>query len=121
MGLNVPDLRGLFLRGYGSQSHSQDNGTTVGVTATLHESGRLGTIQGDATRKVSGRFWGSRLGFWSDGVMSAQGRGVTTEDDYKNISGERSTVHYDNSLQVPVSTEIRPINISVRYLMRAIP
>ena len=30
MGGQVPDLRGLFLRGYGAQSHAQNNGSTVG-------------------------------------------------------------------------------------------
>lgn len=54
MGGNVPDYRGLFLRGRGSQVYAQDNGTTVGVTETLHASGQLGQVQGDATRGIEG-------------------------------------------------------------------
>ena len=42
MGANVPDVRGLFLRGYGSQTHAQNNGSTVGITSTTHSSGALG-------------------------------------------------------------------------------
>lgn len=56
VGPTVPDLRGLFLRGYGSQAYAQNNGTTVGVTSTLHSSGQLGQVQGDATRRVAGSF-----------------------------------------------------------------
>ena len=53
LGGQVPDLRGLFLRGYGSQVHSQNNGSTVGITSTTHSSGALGQVQGDALRPVT--------------------------------------------------------------------
>ena len=44
MGGQVPDLRGLFLRGYGAQSHAQNNGTIIGITETLHRSGILDSV-----------------------------------------------------------------------------
>ena len=59
----LPDYRGLFLRGYGSQNYSQVNGNffdsndihtlTYGAeTTTTHSSAsEVGKIQGDATRK----------------------------------------------------------------------
>ena len=50
----MPDLRGLFLRGHGSQTHSQNNGTEIGITTTIHSSGVLGGIQGDAARNLYG-------------------------------------------------------------------
>ena len=66
----VPDYQGMFLRGYGSQAYYQVNGGLensndsrgkygdsapyrYGInvkTKTLHESGNIGQIQGDATR-----------------------------------------------------------------------
>ncbi len=36
-GATVPDFRGLFLRGYGSQSHSQNTQFLVSVTVILKE------------------------------------------------------------------------------------
>ena len=49
-------LSGYVSRGYGSQAHPQENGTIVGVTSTTHVSGALGQVQGDAIRKIFGRF-----------------------------------------------------------------
>ena len=53
----VPDFRGMFLRGYGSQSYTQENGRRnnsggyqEGSTTTVHSSGSVGSIQGDAVR-----------------------------------------------------------------------
>lgn len=45
----VPDYRGLFLRGQGSRSFSQNNGSRAGNTSRSYSSGSLGQIQGDAT------------------------------------------------------------------------
>ena len=53
LGGQVPDLRGMFLRGYGSQAHAQNNGSTVGITTTTHSSGALGQVQGDALRPIT--------------------------------------------------------------------
>lgn len=48
MGDRTPDLRGLFLRGYGSQVHVRNNGSAEGITSTTRSSGALGQIQGNA-------------------------------------------------------------------------
>jgi len=53
-GGRTPDMRGMFLRGNGSQAHAQNNGSTVGTTTTTHESGALGQVQGDAMRNITG-------------------------------------------------------------------
>ena len=44
----------MFLRGYGSQSFTQENGWMQGVTSTNHKSGELNSIQGDAFRPAFG-------------------------------------------------------------------
>jgi len=43
----VPDLRGMFLRGHGSQA-------SVHWGTVTHQSEALGQIQGDATRRIQG-------------------------------------------------------------------
>jgi hypothetical protein len=117
----VPDLRGLFLRGYGSRSHAQNNGSTMGVTDTLHTSGSLGTVQGDAIRKIEG---------YADTDTHFQGRGyggalAHRESGYRGwgqASGwGASGIVIDTSRVTPTSSEIRPVNMAVRYLIRALP
>jgi len=114
----VPDLRGLFLRGYGSQVYAQDNGTTVGLTSTLHASGQLGQVQGDASRPITGRFHsdglpGRNLGaFYPLATSVSRGLGV--------VNGEYGTM-FDSSRVVPTAPENRPVNQAVRYLVRARP
>ena len=118
LGGKVPDLRGLFLRGYGSQSHAQSNGSTVGITSTTHTSGALGQVQGDATRKI----WGNTFHHFGtpayDGAMYL----VRT---WNSNSGNRSEgsvqTGIDSSRVVPTADEIRPVNQAVRYLVRSRP
>ena len=119
----MPDLRGLFLRGYGSQSYAQNNGSTVGVTSTLYTSGQLGQVQGDATRKITGQVSniGAVYGHSSSGAMRS-----TTQFGYANdYDGSKDDpgilIQIDSDRIVPTSTEDRPVNMAVRYLMRALP
>lgn len=119
MGGKVPDLRGLFLRGYGSQSHVQNNGSTVGVTSTTHASGALGQVQGDAIRNITGTFG-------SDDQASAHSSGVFFKGGFSHTGGAENDpsgyyVKFDISRQVPTANENRPVNWAVRYLVRARP
>jgi hypothetical protein len=123
----VPDLRGLFLRGYGSHSHSQENGTTVGVTSTLHASEGLGSVQGDAVRNIAGMLRGSMLDnrYYSADNSSAMYFGGFC-DDYtseSHSSGFQTTyiLQFSASRVVPTAMENRPVNTAVRYLIRTLP
>ena len=118
----MPDLRGLFLRGYGSQAHTQNNGSTVGVTSTLHESGSLGAIQGDATRRVigeahylTGNYFGASGTFYLGGTRAI---GQHFSDTW-NWGGW--SIIQDTTRVVPTAAENRPVNTAVRYLVRARP
>lgn len=100
VGGHTPDLRGLFLRGHGGNSAG------------------LGEQQGDAVRNVTGTVFslgmanGGTGPFWSyvDGHFGI-GSG----------SYSKHTTRFDLSRVVPTADENRPVNMAVRYLVRARP
>ena len=120
MGANVPDLRGLFLRGHGTRNHSKNNGSTIGVTNTAHTSGGLGVIQGDATRNITGEL--GRLP--EAGYPAPEGGAIRIYEFHGNgqmEDGRGRWMNFDASRVVPVANEVRPVNMAVRYLIRARP
>ena len=115
----MPDLRGLFLRGYGSQAYAQLNGSTVGITSTLYESGPLGQVQGDATRKIYGATNAVNRGEIS-GAFSNRGAYVSMDGfNSGEILNPTYTFEFNSGFVTPTSIENRPVNTAVRYLMRA--
>ena len=116
LGNSVPDLRGLFLRGYGSQTYAQNNGSTVGITSTTHSSGALGKVQGDALRPITS---GGIHHFGSGGGGAFETRGYS--DQRGSNGGESMMTRLDTSRVVPTANENRPVNQAVRYLIRAWP
>ena len=126
IGPNVPDLRGLFLRGYGSQTYAQNNGSTIGVTSTLHESGELGQVQGDAMRNASG----NASAAYPNGVIGWEAAtGLFYGSNYTTTQNPATWAHramnhninVDFSRVLPTAAENRPVNTAVRYLVRARP
>ncbi len=132
VGPTVPDLQGLFLRGYGSQTYAQVNGTAVGLTSTMHTSGPLGQVQGDAARNIYGR-WAAGTGgslFYvavpsNSGAAELAGGTANTGMLMSGVHTAYSDGRYDwainSSRTTPVAPEDRPVNMAVRYLMRSLP
>ena len=107
----VPDYRGIFLRGNGSQA-STHYGTVT------HASAALGVLQGDAIRNVTGSF--------PMGVDSWSGyEGVFYQGNHANhlVGDDDGTKNYSTYLNLsrstPTANEIRPINRSVNWIIRA--
>lgn len=120
VGGTVPDYRGMFLRGYGSQNYSQMNGSLNGVTSTNYSSGLLGIIQGDAARNITGTFAAKAHSF-NIGVNTT---GAFYDLGWGNgaVGGGSPQPHawgFDTSRVIPTANEIRPVNIAVRYLIKA--
>ena len=101
---NVPDMRGLFVRGVGGNS------------------GGLRAVQGDAIRNISG------AGSWSHADFDYRGGGswgaMYAETRYGHTDG--STGHdtcvrsvFNASRQVPTSNENRPINMALHFFIKA--
>ena len=88
---NVPDYRGVFLRGLGGNSAS------------------LGELQGDAIRNITGNIN-------ANGVFYGQTIGA---GDQGGEAGEYKKYYFDASRVVPTANENRPINKAVRYFIKA--
>ena len=106
------------MRGYGSKSYTQNNGSSVGNTATTHASGNLGAIQGDAIRNITGEL--GRLP--EAGYPAPEGGAIriyALRGNGQMADGSGRWMNFDASRVVPVSNEIRPVNTAVRYLIRS--
>ena len=99
----MPDLRGIFLRGQGGNSSD------------------LGIKQGDAIRNIEGYF---------NAYPSSEGpsKAFFVDHDYGGFhraygSSYMGSVMYGFSASrvVPTAEENRPVNMAVRYLLRARP
>lgn len=113
IGTTVPDYRGIFLRGHGSQMSTHYGNVT-------HSSAGLGQLQGDGIRPIWGTFVGGdwsghdNQGGSSGAFWPAGNAGVQEGDDYNQI-----LYSFDVSRVTPVVGEVRPANRSVKFLIRA--
>lgn len=111
----IPDYRGLFLRGQGSQT----------VDGTVHTSPAVGTKQGDAIRNIYGSFV-------ADDVVGLGGYDYNSPPSgafkaVKNMNYDAKSqremdgwlVSFNASYIVPTAEENRPVNATVRFLIKA--
>lgn len=112
---NTPNYQGVFLRGYGSQSYSQVNGSIMGQTETVYSSDSLGVIQGDAIRNITGTVGGDDY--------SNPWTGAFYKYSYRSPGWDNGTdgsiTGFDASRIVPTSNENRPVNRAVLFLIKA--
>lgn len=111
---NIPDLRGIFVRGDGGENNAA-----------------LGTVQSDAMRNITGSFWdylGQAITLMGvgDGVF----RRATSDDEYGTMLTVTDTslrypdpevpdgMIFDASRVVPTAPEIRPINVALKPCIR---
>ena len=107
VGSRVPDYRGIFLRGQGSQTNTHYGTVT-------HSSAALGQLQGDGIRTIWGTFvggdWsGHDRGGSSGAFWPAGNAGVQEGDDYNQIC-----YSFDVSRVTPVVGKVRPVCLATR-------
>lgn len=115
---HTPDYRGMFLRGFGSQSYSQLNGSRNGITSTTYASGNVGDIQGDAIRNIVGYIHMGHLDFYMTGGVFSHDYGDVANYGVAKWA-QTVTANFNAGYVVPVANENRPINKAVRYLIKA--
>ena len=120
---NLPDMRGMFLRGVSGDS---GNDTDADGRIVLHDNGgntgnNVGSYQGDAIRNITGTFAGNDL---TDNAAQP----VVDGAFYKFWSGARDAKNgsdggnygfgFDASQVVPVGSDNRPKNVYVNFIIK---
>ena len=116
---NLPDLRGMFLRGVsGDSGNDEDAESRVVLTDNGGNTGNnVGSYQGDAIRNITGTFTGlenrensPKTGAFYNTETISNGAGSKNIDDY--VCG------FDASRVVPVGSDNRPKNVYVTYIIK---
>ena len=121
---NLPDMRGMFLRGVSGES---GNDTDAENRLVLNDNGgntgnNVGSYQGDAIRNIIGEIDGGG----DDGPLPAGGEGTGAFEvgpwrgngaDGSNGAGAHS-FNFDASRVVPVGSDNRPKNVYVNYIIK---
>lgn len=111
----LPDYRGVLLRGVdGGAGRDPDRNTRTnrgdGVTGD-----NVGTRQGFAMQPITGSFFvpggGSYSGAFSDGGSTGTGR---------DSASSGRTVNFNSAAVTITSSETRPINVNVNFLIKAL-
>lgn len=117
---NLPDLRGMFLRGVSGDS---GNDPDADSRSLLTENGgntgnNVGSYQKDAIRNITGHFNGldDRSHIYADGAFVAAG-GYVQGNGSKNDFGD-GLIEFNASRVVPVGGDNRPKNVYVNYIIK---
>lgn len=118
---NLPDLRGMFLRGVSGES---GNDPDADIRVLLTDNGgntgnNVGSYQGDAIRNITGAFGSSSV--WPDGGTGFVKADITNcggGQDGSCWDSRYATFSFDASRVVPVGNDNRPKNVYVTYIIK---
>ncbi len=115
---NTPNYKGMFLRGAGSQT------VTHGSYGSVNHGTTLGQVQGDSIRNITGSnnspvFFPFANGH-SQGAFTEYHNGTGWIIRYAlGDTGINSGIQFNASLAVPTANENRPVNVGVKYIIKA--
>lgn len=115
---NLPDLRGLFLRGVsGNSGNDEDADNRIVLNDNGGNTGNnVGSYQGDAIRNIVGHFKADSYYKGADGAFAQDN--VVSSPNVLNWMNDGLTYSFDASRVVPVGNDNRPKNAYVNYIIK---
>lgn len=120
---NLPDLRGMFLRGVAGTDTvgDPDAGTRLANANGGNSGNNVGSFQGDAIRNITGERNGTYqltpVGTcYASGAFGVINGGGHHHSSYQGSSG--AIFSFDASRVVPVGSDNRPKNVAVTYIIK---
>lgn len=117
---NLPDMRGVFLRGVSGNSNKDADANSRTLLKEGGNTGNnVGSFQGDAIRNITGNLGahGRGTAFTSvTGIFTRSGNGTASE--YGSSDKGSNSINIDASRQVPTGADNRPQNVSVNYIIK---
>ena len=124
---NVPDLRGMFLRGYAGTSNDDADKDSRMSRNGGNSGNQVGSYQEDAIRNMTGRIgvvitWGSNRGTTASGVFSGSyiptaGK-APTANQTNGWYGDTDINFNATNAGVPTGSDNRPKNVYVNYIIK---
>ena len=118
---NLPDLRGMFLRGVsGDSGYDPDADTRVLLKDNGGNTGNnVGSYQNDAIRNIWGSFTsGSMIPNGNSGFCRVDAVGPGGGQDGGQWASNTLNISFDASYVVPVGNDNRPKNVYVNYIIK---
>jgi len=116
---NLPDLRGMFLRGVsGDSGNDADANSRIMLNDNGGNTGNnVGSYQADAIRNITGKANGSLRNNWCDGVFYPTDE-THYGSDYSGRANDHARFGFDASRVVPTGSDNRPKNVYVTYIIK---
>lgn len=116
---NLPDLRGMFLRGVSGDS---GNDADADSRIVLNDNGgntgnQVGSYQGDAIRNITGTFNCDSKNRGATGAFVQTATG-SVKDSYSSTYNTLTTYEFNAENVVPVGSDNRPKNVYVNYIIK---
>jgi microcystin-dependent protein len=120
---NLPDLRGTFLRGRDAGAgRDPDAGGREEMASGGSTGDTVGSVQADAMQRITGYFGGGRIGNTTHYSPFSGGAFTHSSAGSQGASGANTAlrINFDsaNSPNARTSTETRPINAYVNFIIK---